>query len=273
MITSGFSRPCAWPTAHWVRMSWVRWFGQGSFHGPSISKSPIQHYFVYPYPFGPTCNAHGFAVESYQAIYACVSYILLSCRPSAIVWRVVAVIVDTIYLASFRTRSHVGDKVGASMPSVTHRDASSSVPMVPRVLGVRAPIDHGHPCSMLRGARLSVCGDPLAVKAATTLGMSVYQARTDHFGCGAADTHAHPHHFSIFTAVSSTESSEPSERSPCQLKLNLWERICAVSFCGYSSLSHAVSSSSGEGVVRGCRSLLTSGGLASYYPTLHEATI
>ena len=75
---------------------------------------------------------------------ALVSSLLASRSPSAILWRVVPVVVDAIKRQTGRTLPHVGKEILEFQPSLTHRDTSPAV--IIELTDIRVPATPQH-CS------------------------------------------------------------------------------------------------------------------------------
>ncbi len=77
-------------------------------------------------------------------------HLLLTSCPSAITWRVVAIVVDTVKAGSRRTRSHIFVKCHeVAAPRLFHPDTSSAIASICLVLCVVAPIFSTAPRTIL----------------------------------------------------------------------------------------------------------------------------
>jgi len=84
---------------------------------------------------------------------ATVVRLLPGCRPSAVLGRVPALVVDTVdTVARRRARSHVSIKGCEVAPLRAHRDPATAVIRVALVAGVAAPLPHRVPDVILRDA-------------------------------------------------------------------------------------------------------------------------
>lgn len=82
--------------------------------------------------------------------------LLVMCRPSAIAWLVVAVVVDSVNRVAWGPSSHISEEVFELLPSLAHFDAASAVILVFMVFHILATRNHSQPNVVLRGARHSV---------------------------------------------------------------------------------------------------------------------
>lgn len=100
-----------------------------------------------------------FRCELVPTMTAFVSKLLLWCRPTAVIRRVVAVVVDAIkrplMLMSRRSGTHVSEEVFKLLPAVADSDASTTVVCKAMLLRVVATCKHLIPDEVFRG--LDVC--------------------------------------------------------------------------------------------------------------------
>src|SRR5690348_4544857 len=75
--------------------------------------------------------------------------LLLRRGPSAILWRIVPVIVDAVDASTWRSHAHVTDKVLEHHPAVAHADAAPSVVLERWMFFVIAALLHLLPCAIL----------------------------------------------------------------------------------------------------------------------------
>jgi hypothetical protein len=81
------------------------------------------------------------------SVTALVALLLGARRPSAIIWRIGAVIVAAIYRVMTRwSAPHVGKEVFVRLaPTITHRDSAAPIRCVPIGVGVIAPLEQATP--------------------------------------------------------------------------------------------------------------------------------
>lgn len=106
---------------------------------------------------GPIGGGHRLTESRYADSYSCVSVLFRSRGPSAVLGRVVAVVVDAIKRTSRRARTHVCKEVLEGLPSVADSNASPSVSTKPRVRDSVASRPHGFPRGLLSLERLRPC--------------------------------------------------------------------------------------------------------------------
>lgn len=76
--------------------------------------------------------------------------LLCVCRPPAVLWRVVAVVIDAIQSRIWRWVTHVGVKVLENIPSFTYRNSTGAIEPISVVFCVLAPLTHLPPYVMDR---------------------------------------------------------------------------------------------------------------------------
>lgn len=135
------------------------------------------------------------------SVPAFVALLLGACRPSAILWRVWAVVVDAVQrVIQGRAPSHVRQEALVACPLVAYGDASAAVILVAGKPWVCATPDHAAPRLKLwrpsASARLAVGGehggDNLALITAATDSPSALQERSHHDALGSTVAPAAP---------------------------------------------------------------------------------
>lgn len=82
---------------------------------------------------------------------------LLSCRgPSAVLWRVWSIVVNSVNRGVYWAISHIGQEILKRMPTLAHGNPTTSVKRVGMIVRVFAPTSHSRPRCMLRSAAHSV---------------------------------------------------------------------------------------------------------------------
>lgn len=92
----------------------------------------------------PISKALGAPLESNKNGAAAISALLPFCRPSAVAWLVVAVVVDTVQrVRRARAQTHVADEAGVGLfPSAAHGNSSFAIVGVSEVLWIVASVSH-----------------------------------------------------------------------------------------------------------------------------------
>lgn len=109
-----------------------------------------------PSALAPVCYTHGYAVNGHDVVRAAVALLLLSSRPLAVFFAVVAVVVDAIERMSFWSREHVFDKLKFAVPRIANGYPSTSVILIMLVRWVIASRHHAIPNSVGRPCHLGV---------------------------------------------------------------------------------------------------------------------
>ena len=134
-----------------------------------------------------------------------VDALFLLCRPSAILGRVGAVVVDTIETVQIassaaligRLWSHVGVKVREGLhPAVTDSNPACAVVLIARILRIRTALFDSQPHDVFRRAMWA--DSPLAVRAFQRGGVLTAQAAT---AFGFTGTQHHRRHAALLAAV------------------------------------------------------------------------
>ena len=87
------------------------------------------------------------------------------CRPTAVTWFVVPVVVNSVKRPASRAIPHVCQEILELHPTLANLDPSASISTVQVVLLIAAPVFHGPPTSILRRiafSMLSVIATPNA---------------------------------------------------------------------------------------------------------------
>lgn len=102
---------------------------------------------------------------------AAIICLLFGGRPSAILWSIRAVVVDTVKRHPARRMPHVGEEIGELKPSLANGDASPAVTGVGGVIRIDAATDHLAPA---------------VVNAAASQSMLLVRARLNYFALQAS---------------------------------------------------------------------------------------
>lgn len=116
------------------------------------------------YLFSPISQCVGFAIKCYQSHGTPIDRLLFAGRPFAIVGRVIAVIVLSIYSHAFGAFPHVGQEQLEGLPSLANRYSPSAVIGEVRQCGITASRSHPLPCVVSSRRRPSVCSAGLAYR-------------------------------------------------------------------------------------------------------------
>ncbi len=128
------------------------------------------------------------------------------CRPSTILRRIRAVIVDAVQLMNRRwAQAHIGEERIESSPAIAYGDASTAIARIARRVRVQASCLHGSPNSVLRIQRVAM-SEPVAFSKVTDLlhmlaRCFTVQATTRLNMTVPHITEAHGLHASTFTAT------------------------------------------------------------------------
>lgn len=158
----------------------------------------------YIQPSSPLRDGHSAPIKGDSMITAPIVALLFLCRPTTVLGRVRAVVVDTIKRVPRWARPHVGVEVCKRVaPAVADLDAPPAIVSVVRMLRVQAPRFHGHPrpvfacadavdmsavCSVSDASHLA---DLFSVEASARRGDACHQRLNEHRVLGAAIAPAH----------------------------------------------------------------------------------
>lgn len=124
-------------------------FGQDSLNRPAVMQSAGDDTFAPSESIRPLLHIHGFTVECQQSVVAPVVGLLFGGCPSAVIRRVVAVVVDAIKPSARRRITHVGiESCERFAPSVADADATRTVANEGRVFFAVAAAQHAAPCAV-----------------------------------------------------------------------------------------------------------------------------
>lgn len=123
------------------------WGRKCLFERPSNRKTMSKGFLADPQLVGPVLQAHRFSMKRKKGVVASVSVLFFPCAPSAIIWSIVSIIVDSVNgMVWTRSWSHVFQEVvEAIQPSLAYRYASSSISMVSSGIPVIASLLHRFP--------------------------------------------------------------------------------------------------------------------------------
>lgn len=122
------------------------------------------------------------------------------CRPSAVVRRVGAIVVDTVQCQAIGSRPHIGNEIREVAPTIAHAYAAPAVVVEVPIVRILAAVLCGSPNHVFVSAtpaagcpvRKSEFAGVFSADTAAAFGQPVYQARRYHFAHGAAVTLAPP---------------------------------------------------------------------------------
>jgi hypothetical protein len=144
--------------------------------------------------------------------------------PAAIVWFVVAIIVDTVDAVFGRPRAHISIKVFEFVPPRTNLDTATAIMGKIFCIGIPAACEHPGPNTKLACFTLPVCwlkpggalGRHIAPEAPATLMITGVQIAANHEPFVSAITSAPPSELSagsIFGALNNCEPAKPGAGS------------------------------------------------------------
>lgn len=164
---------------------------QRAFNAPSSMKAAGYSSRWKSCVLGPRSGAHSPSVPREHAVVGSIALLLSLCRPSTIVRRISAIVVDAINRVSVWARPHVCQEVFVRMPAFTERNATPAILMKPRALGVAASREQARPHDVFRRPVLS---DSCAMRdgchstlAPTTVVVAASKMAAFHFDCLPAD--------------------------------------------------------------------------------------
>lgn len=242
----------------------TRRHGECAFHRPSTGKPNGDGVDVYACSLLPCSHTECFTIESYSPVYSTVALLILSQRPSAIVRAISKIIVVSFNCVLLRWPwTHILHKGLKPGPSLTNSNAATAIvgPGFEPCIGASHPhaapdVIYGRVGLLMGRPGLPRCDHRLSPEASTTLSGTCLKKSISDEGDSSANAPAPPlDHLSFIDTIQDRQSIEDLPGKVSRVLVRpLW----------YIGLSHAVSSSSGEGVVRGRRSLSTTFGFAYF---------
>ena len=206
---------------------------QGTTQRPTSLETHEQRASREPARLRPGREGHCAAIEGQQAIAATVAILRGACRPSAIAWRVGAVVVDPVKARSWRTSAHIAQERGeVAAPLFTHRDPPSAVLGIGGVPLVEATALRADPGVILRGLwpRVPVSSVPLSgalsVEAPATLDPAALQVAARHRRATPAVAATEPVDVAGGCPIA-PQDEEPSESASDQIDEGRHERTIA----------------------------------------------
>lgn len=154
--------------------------------------------FLDPGNSGPLAQGKCSVVMRKPSIISRVVGLGFWCRPSAVLWCVVAIVVDAVEtVTGRRLRSHVLDEVlERSLPSLADFDSAPPIAVVVRAFLVGAPVDHAVPADVFRGSVQAMFCELLSgfifLEASTAFGPSLPETLSYDFSRCSAVTEAEP---------------------------------------------------------------------------------
>ncbi len=145
-----------------------------------------------PFTYGATD-----AIKVNDVVRAFIARLFPACRPAAIAWLVMTVIVNSIKGHAFWWMSHIRKKILEREPSFADRNPARAIVFVLQFFLVKAPTPHVHPDAIdatsstksvpsMRGA------DDLTITTSTGLRLSGHQSASTDETLSSADTYATP---------------------------------------------------------------------------------
>ena len=126
---------------------------QRFFCGPAGAKSVLEYTARQSEALLPFNKRAGCSVKRQPHIVASVAMLLSVCRPAAVAWLVIAIVVDAVNRFSCRALAHVGKEVLKFQPPPAHFDAACTVATETSRLWILTPLQHAGPypvcCSRL----------------------------------------------------------------------------------------------------------------------------
>jgi hypothetical protein len=125
-----------------TRVARSLWSCHRSFNGPSVPQSVEQCVVVDVDAFGPVGDAHAYAGVGHDFVTPRISTLLSTCRPSAVVRRIRAIVVDAVQAISDRARTHICKKIKERSPAIYDGNSSSAIVIKAIVVRISAALDH-----------------------------------------------------------------------------------------------------------------------------------
>lgn len=152
-----------------------------------------------------------------------VARLLKACGPLTVAWLVVAVIVNPFNaIATARLRSHVGQEVLVSRPSLAHLNSARTIPSVALIIGIVASRAHVYPVSI--GSHvvdifaMPMSKEILSPKASATSGMAILQKTANHGGVVATLATTKPPCAAFIVRTISTQYKQAPESPSNELE-------------------------------------------------------
>lgn len=215
------------------------WFiGQDSLNRPAVMQPAGDDAFTPPEPIRPLLNVHGFTTKCQQPVVAPVVGLLLGGCPSAVLRRVVAVVVDAVKPSARRRITHVGMELGKGFtPAITDPDSASTIANEGRVFFAVAAAKHPTPCAVLawlcrfaqavapsQRSSLALC----LRQTATGLRSSAFQIVRSGYLFAAAVARAFPQRLPAIRCTSVTRNNQLSKPRSSQVNVShsIGPRLC-----------------------------------------------
>lgn len=114
---------------------------------PASLDTAFKRAFLYLKNSLPLCDRHASAIVLKKYVCSSIQTVFRRCRPSHIVWRVGAIVVNSIKLMNLRrSRAHVSPEVcEAVSPPFAHCYAASPIALVIATLRIQATVFHVYP--------------------------------------------------------------------------------------------------------------------------------
>lgn len=129
-----------------LKTYYMRWLGNSAFYTPATGKSGEDGGIWHPTTFNPFSKAFGYAIYTKKSSSFLVPILLFSRYPSAIIFIIPFIIINSVYRKTFCRVSHISYKVFQSMPLFAYKDSSSAISTIRRMLFIFASTYHRSPC-------------------------------------------------------------------------------------------------------------------------------
>lgn len=130
------------------------WFREGFRNAPSVSQAVINRVSLHSESSGPFRYTQGLTLECDRPEPRTAAILRLLARrsPSAVLFAIRAVVVDSVQAVSHWTRTHIFVEIGKAGPAFANRYASTAVAMVCGILLVTASIREATPSAVFGAA-------------------------------------------------------------------------------------------------------------------------
>jgi hypothetical protein len=204
-----------------LRWASTEWLSEHPLNGPSFIAPSDQGFPGYP-EFGfPVWEDHSLSHPRNRPIPRLIPGLLGNGGPSAIFWRVITVVINTVEGLAFRFMSHVGEERLKILPRLAYGYASSAISVIAAVGRLRAASQHVAPnriCGSVwstdkRSSRVPMCdigiAAPLATRTPTALRFSADERRPEDTFSVPALASANPSPMVRFVYVQDGPPAEP----------------------------------------------------------------
>lgn len=118
--------------------------------------TPVSIRVFHPVKLRPLLERLCYSVNFYVDVVSTVAALLFHCRPSAILFAVAKVIIDSVNSHAFRAFAHVFEKARELNPFITDRYPTAAIVGIEAIFGIKTPRFHVRPNSVRARSVLAV---------------------------------------------------------------------------------------------------------------------